>query len=645
MRVIIFLLIRVLICRALIQSGYYCNDPSTLLKNYYVVGCCHDMSYIDAAAFCQNDLYQTINGVTIYPTPQLPLYPCSTPAQVQNSLKFLGISGFECDLFSVDAFTYVVHDSNADVIFPYEQDFYFCQPADTCLNIQPCPPCLSTQYRAGCGIFPTNVPVDTPVSLASLLQEEVGSCQPCAGCLPGQQYNGCNADGTAQCSECGPSYSSGGGYNQCELCKTCPAGNGLVQCNAIGVGVCEACNTATYPDSYSYGNTPCLACPSGSYSIATTCICYGAYYAFDGVSCELCKPGYYYTLSSAPNGMITLQTCTICSINHYCAGGPHGPTACTPGTTCPYTGMSQPYPCKAGFFCPATGIISACWDGYYCPSGSSTITPCPTNTWGNSTGQALEVLACSYTCGLTPGCQPGQYTTSCLLNFQGICQNCQSCSAGQYQIGCSGTGITDDSSCQACAADTYSADASVRQCTACPTGATSSAGSSGCTCNAGYAQTSETSCAACQPNSYSSAGATSCPCNSGFLRQTSLPGSSCTCIGFICNCIPVPSAVTCVPCASCPAAQYRQGCQGVNVGTCVACGSCSNATIFQNCAGTGTTDDHVCTPCPAGLHNTGGYATACTNCSACPAGAYAACDGTTRCVPCAQCNAGKIGFI
>ena len=654
MRPTFFLLQCVLACRGLINEGSYCNDIVTKSKTHFVVGCCYPAGYPNVQDICLSDLTQTINGAQVYPAPWLVVFPCTTQASAIAGLQSSVQGSFECDMFSSNSYTLYYEASNAnqniDVQAHYQQDFYFCQPVGTgCVDVEPCPSCPFSMYRAGCGQFPTNVAPNTPVSLATLMQEDVGTCQPCATCGINQQYVGCGFDGVPICTQCNGIHYSSGGYQLCSQCSTCPAGNGLSGCITATQPYCQPCQYNVIGGTYSDGTFPCENCPSNSFTTGSNCICLPNYVFLNG-QCSLCPPGtyYYYLFPQPPTYSLTtiVQACEPCPVNYYCAGGTSTQVSCPVGTTCPNPGMSQPQPCPAGSFCPTIGQVTPCPEGAYCPYGSSAPTLCPGYTWGTNTGQATAASACPNTCGLDPGCQPGQYTVFCELYFQGICGNCAaSCGAGQYQIGCGGTGVTDDSSCQACAAGTYSTAAGVRQCTACPTGATSSAGSSGCTCNAGYAQTSETSCAACQPNSYSSAGATSCPCNSGFLRQTSLPGSSCTCIGFICNCIPVPSAVTCVPCASCPAAQYRQGCQGVNVGTCVACGSCGNATIFQNCAGTGTTDDHVCTPCPAGLHNTGGYATACTNCSACPAGAYAACDGTTRCVPCAQCNAGKIGFI
>ena len=630
MRPTFFLLQCVLACRGLLQQGYYCNDLVTAPKTHFVVGCCHPTNYPNVQSLCLSDLTQTTNGVPIYPAPQLVVFPCTTQANAIAGLASATGATLECDLFSTNAYTLYYEASNAnmniDVQAPYQQDFYFCQPAGTaCVAVEPCYACPSTQYREGCGQFPTGVPANTPVSLAQLLQEVIGSCSMCGQCASGSGFTGCNYDGTPQCSVCSGLTASAGGYNQCQSCPSCNAGYGLSGCISPTQSNCVACDFGTQGGTYSAGNLPCQNCPSNAFTIQTTCLCV-TNYVFSFGQCSLCAPGsYYFFQTTFTSSVQYTQECVQCPVNYYCAGGTSPQTACPVGTTCPNPGMSQPQPCPAGFFCPTIGQVKPCPEGFYCPYGSSIGTPCPSGTWGTNTGQATAALACPNTCGLDPGCQPGQYTVFCELYFQGICGNCAaSCGAGQYQIGCGGTGVTDDSSCQACAAGTYSTAAGVRQCTACPTGATSSAGSSGCTCNAGYSQTSGTACAACQPNSYSSAGAASCTCNSGFY---------------------LVGAGSCAACQTCPSTSVLLGCQGAAAGSCSACPACPSNTVFGGCYIYGASITSSCPGCPAGLHNTGGYATVCTNCSACPAGTYAACDGTTRCVPCAQCNAGNFFFI
>ena len=81
----------------------------------------------------------------------------------------------------------------------------------------------------------------------------------------------------------------------------------------------------------------------------------------------------------------------ICPPGYYCVEGSHTPVPCTNGTYMNHTGGSQCYVCPEGYYCVNRDRADPCLKGYYCPEGTGAdLQPCPTGTFGNTTGLGNE---------------------------------------------------------------------------------------------------------------------------------------------------------------------------------------------------------------------------------------------------------------
>ena len=511
----------------LLASGYYCPNPSTI---HYSTACCHaPFSYTPGFGACQS-IFSSIDPYTgdwVYPLPTWTANPCRTNKDLSVPLNAqYGI--MRCN--KINTVNSPFYDYGGSLVTD-TTDVYFC--AYECQNPQPCPPCPSnTQYRVGCGQFPFTITKGEiggsmrSFALADLLQSQLGTCFSCPTCDPGFGYTGCDSIGNAQCTACGPSQYSAGGYQQCASCSTCYIGMGYNGCSSTGVAQCTTCPSGTYGAGV---YSACQSCPSGSSSQPgsvqiTGCICNSGYYASLKTSsagaCLHCDPGNYMTFRYTTEfgqtlqiqGLPTFADCVYCPLNYYCTGGSAPPAVCGPGFLCSSYSMSQPLPCPPGRACPGAGLVYSCVQGFYCPLGSASPVPCPAGTWGSVLLAADVSTGCAGVCGMTtcaygncPACSAGQYTASCGGASQGFCVLCATCGAGKYQAGCWGNGTTDDSKCVACGAGQISAD-KARQCSACPPFSAPDANAISCVCNTGYTQ-SGSGCVACDT------------CNSGYYRS------------------------------------------------------------------------------------------------------------------------------
>jgi sugar lactone lactonase YvrE len=86
------------------------------------------------------------------------------------------------------------------------------------------------------------------------------------------------------------------------------------------------------------------------------------------LTCVPC-PASYYCLSGVP---------VICPVGLFCPLSSINPISSPPGTFSPIPGSSSPTPCFPGTYNPLFNQTSClqCEPGYFCPSNSSTMTPC-----------------------------------------------------------------------------------------------------------------------------------------------------------------------------------------------------------------------------------------------------------------------------
>jgi len=91
------------------------------------------------------------------------------------------------------------------------------------------------------------------------------------------------------------------------------------------------------------------------------------------LSCVPC-PASFYCFSGAP---------VICPAGSYCPFSSVNATLSPPGTYSPSPGASSPTPCFSGTYNPLPGQSSClqCEPGYFCPSNSTTMTPCGINNY------------------------------------------------------------------------------------------------------------------------------------------------------------------------------------------------------------------------------------------------------------------------
>ncbi|XP_078415887.1 uncharacterized protein LOC144691558 [Cetorhinus maximus] len=207
-------------------------------------------------------------------------------------------------------------------------------------------------------------------------------------------------------------------YKQATACDICPSGHYCIHGDRI-----EKCPKGYYCPAQTSLNRK--KCPKGTYSSIV---------GLQAVSeCTPCDAGYFCSEAGAD------RVTGPCAPGYYCEGGVDTPTPeanntgkggpCLAGTFCP-SGSSRPIGCPAGsysnrshqsecdlcrpgYYCTpysTSFLLTPCWSGYYCPSGTMDPAqyPCPVGTYNNRT-MAQSVLDCL-------SCPAGQYCDSKGLN-------------------------------------------------------------------------------------------------------------------------------------------------------------------------------------------------------------------------------------
>ena len=149
-----------------------------------------------------------------------------------------------------------------------------------------------------------------------------------------------------------------------------------------------------------------------------------------------CPAGSYCPIQSKSPLRQKIQ----CPAGSYCPIGSKGITQCPAGSYCPIgsTGITQ---CPAGSYCPTPSQKIDCQNGYYCPSGSSTvISTCPYGYYCPTPSQKIE-------------CSTGYYCPKAGLTSQTICSTGYYCPSTSQQISCqtgyycASTGLTTQIEC------------------------------------------------------------------------------------------------------------------------------------------------------------------------------------------------------
>jgi hypothetical protein len=519
------------------------------------------------------------------------------------------------------------------------------------------------------GTFSTAIRATACVScLAGSFSTELGASQ-CISCTAGTFSEN---PGSTTCSPCAQgTYTASDGST---ACIACPVGTFLSE---IGATVCMLCAEGTYTENIS--STSCASCPDGTYNTNL-----GSNSSF---LCELCSAGTYSTAV----GATTPVTCVSCPAGSSCPGGSVMNT-CVAGTTFALAGQSTctscGNPCAATTYetqaCTTTQnrVCTFCPPGSACPGGTS-ITSCiaaSTFSLGNSS-----------TCSSCTTCLAGTYeTTTCTTTRNRVCTFCppgSACPGGATITPCvAGTSFSlgNQSTCTGCTSPCSATTYQQQPCTttqnrvcstdcppgyACPGGGTLIA----CTNGTNYSLATQTTCTTCTPvctaTTYQTQTCTTtqnricmpcpagsaCPggttislCVSGstFALANQSACSTCTvCLAGTYEttpCTPTQNRV-CTVCptgSACPGGTAISACvNGTNYSlgnqsTCTPCDAVCASTTYETQACT-TTQNRICTQCPAGSACPGG-----TVINACVAGTTFSLASQSLCSTCTVCSAG-----
>ena len=406
-------------------------------------------------------------------------------------------------------------------------------------------------------------------------------------------------------------------------------------------------------------------------SSGSQCVCPDGLSIVNG-ACS-CSPGYFLSAS----------TCQICPANSYCPSGSTSPTSCGSGSLSSQ-GSASISSCQSPQIyvnisidgasstmnqsqfqnaLPSNVVLTqyqdvlvavqaSCFQGYYCPTDTTTPIPCPAGTY-NSLPNIADPSGC-LTCPqgsfcpsasmLPTSCAAGSYMIGIGASQQSNCVICPSgnycplgtitpnnCSAGTYNPVLNSTSI---SSCLACPAGKY-----------CPLATTTPS-----VCPAGNYRgtvggTQQGDCTICPSGNYCPASSVNpINCSTGTYN----PSTSGTAPA---SCLACPAGQYC-PLATtspsvCPAGSYRGTTGGVQQGDCTTCPSgnycpassvnpinCSAGTYESNTGGTAVAS---CLACPAGEY----CPLATTTPSVCSAGSYRGATGGTQQGDCTTCPSGN----
>ncbi|KAG9392255.1 hypothetical protein J8273_5240 [Carpediemonas membranifera] len=372
-------------------------------------------------------------------------------------------------------------------------------------------------------------------------------------------------------------------------------------------GSCNNCAVGHYQPGWN--QSTCAPASVGYYSddfiAQAACAVPGTYTNTTGMSaCDVADPGWYVDDADRTHQV-----------------------PCDAGYISTSAGQSSCTQSSAGFYVPDDGEPHtsglACPTGHFCPSGSTSPTPCPIGTFNPNTnaGHLASCMPCpagtySSNTGLTSAgectpCSPGKYCAT-----PGLAAPTGSCSAGYYCTGGADTPTpTDGSTGDICPVGNY-----------CPGGSTAPVA-----CESGTYQDFEgqTTCTACEAGYYCPEGTSdytiyTCPagyyCPEGTITSTEYPCPAGT--------YSAATGRTLVSqCTSCSAGKYCE-----TTGLTEPAGDCSEGYYCAGGATTPTPTDGISgNVCPAGFYCPAGSSTP----TACPRGTYNPSTGAEACLSCA----------
>jgi len=202
--------------------------------------------------------------------------------------------------------------------------------------------------------------------------------------------------------------SGSGACTQCPAGQPCPYYGAITSQNGLFCAPGNYCPAKTsFPSQY--------PCPAGTYSDSISIT--------DSSQCTQCPQSY-----ACSEGTNTLTNVKVpCAPGYFCPAGTSSPTQhpCPAGTYSPATDnyqVAQCSTCPPGYYClsGSSTPTGQCQAGYYCPQGSSLATqvPCPDGTYLGTTG-AMALASCK-ACPLGSYCPSVSTTpTPCPAGYYG----------------------------------------------------------------------------------------------------------------------------------------------------------------------------------------------------------------------------------
>ena len=364
------------------QPGMYCNDT----------GLEHPVGPCDEGFYCLQGAQSPTppNGATGGPCPQGHYCPVGT------------VSPIPCDDgFFADVTGLAVCKN--------------CTAGDYCPRLGTINPSVCSPGRycpTGTGELQPKCPEGTFNPANS--QDELSDCQLCTGgdvcsasglSAPNDQCDAGYWCGSGALNRQGATGIRGGSGGECPVGTYCPA-NADAPTN---------CTTGTFnPKVRGTSSNSCVPCRPG-------------YYCASEMLSEptgVCSEGHFCRLGASVPNPTDGVTGDECPVGHFCLANSTLPMPCEGGTFANVTGLSECYPCEAGFFCTAGatgGQEFQCPVGFFCEANQKNpfTNPCPKGTFSNTPGlstvsQCQNCTAGSYCeevslTAVSGDCAPGYY--------------------------------------------------------------------------------------------------------------------------------------------------------------------------------------------------------------------------------------------
>lgn len=469
----------------------------------------------------------------------------------------------------------------------------------------------------------------------------------CKDCPVGYYCSG--SDSPSATGECSAGYYCTGAARTAHQYITFPGYYSLA-----GASAQTACDPTTYAPGYGQADA-CLACPGGFYcplsAVSVPTVSPAGYYSEEGSETPVsCSAGTFSPLTSRSSS----AACRSCTPGKYCntAGATAESGDCDAGSVCLFGSQTSSHEALSTRGAP-------CYAGFYCPSGSSTMFPCPSGTY-NTLTKMSDSSACM-------ACPAGSYCTQMSQSaVTGVCSEGFFCSGGDFEpmsaasICPAGSYCPEGSSAAiTCPSGTYSSSVGSATCQTCPAGYICGTGTSdpySVPCPVGYYCASGSStasacptgtfssrttlnsvyeCTPCTAGMYCDSTGLSEPtglCDAGYFctpgvergaavsNPTSDPGGICP-IGYVCaegTANPLP----------CPRGKY---CSSTGLsepdGDCVAGYLCVEGSTSATPTGSRCALGYYCPagtlqalPCPAGTYSSSVGLPSVSGCSVCPGG-------------------------